>query len=194
MKKWLWILPLLAFSGLAQAHIGAEPHSHLGFVSGVLHPLTGFDHLLAMVAVGLWSARSFTGKARLLAPLAFVGSLVAGALAAHISGVEWAFSETLIAGSVVAFAALILLPNIQKWAGFGLIIATGLVHGWAHGAEATGSVFALYVAGFTLSTAALHLFGVWAGTQLLRFKSEWHWRAISAGIAAYGVLLLSGVA
>ena len=72
---------LLAAAPLAQAHPG---HAPFDFVSGLLHPLTGWDHLVAMVGVGLWAAQ-LGGRARWLVPLAFVGVMALGAVLA-ISG------------------------------------------------------------------------------------------------------------
>ncbi|MBS1175260.1 MAG: hupE [Burkholderiaceae bacterium] len=189
MKKMLWTLPLFFFASLAQAHVG---HDHVSFMDGLVHPF-GFDHLLAMVAVGLWSARMFTGKSRFIAPMVFVSSLVMGASLAHFTGGEFALAERLIAASVVAFGALLVFPQISKGLGFGLIIGAGWVHGWAHGVEATvGGVFALYVAGFVLTTAVLHIAGVLAGTRLLAAR-VWLWRAVGVAIGSYGALLLAGV-
>ncbi len=189
MKKALWILPLFLFASLAQAHVG---HEHVSFMDGLVHPF-GFDHLLAMVAVGLWSARVFTGNMRFIAPAVFVTSLVVGASLAHFTGGEFALAEQLIAVSVMAFGALLVFPQISKVLGFVLIAASGLVHGWAHGVEATvGGVFALYVAGFVLTTAVLHIAGVLAGTRLLVAR-VWLWRVVGVSIGTYGALLLAGV-
>lgn len=188
MKKLFWIVSLVMLSSLAQAHVGL--HDHHSFMDGVVHPF-GFDHLLAMVAVGLWSARAMHGKAQLLGPVLFVLSLVAGAVAAHLSGIEWASAEYLIAASVIAFAVLILFPKTPVPLGFVLIVLAGLVHGWAHGAEAQeGGVFALYVSGFTLTTLVLHLLGIALGRQLVKIQSSWHWRTVSASMAAYGLYAL----
>lgn len=188
MKKIFWALPLMGFAAVAQAHTG---HAHLSLMDGLAHPF-GFDHLLAMVAVGLWSARVLQGRTQLFGPLLFVLSLVTGALTAQVAGFEWAMVEYLIAASIVAFALLIAVPKVSKGLGFALIIAAGCVHGWAHGAEATaGGVFAMYALGFVLTTVVLHLSGVFAGQQLLRLKAAWHWRTISAVMAGYGVYALS---
>lgn len=188
MKKLFWVLPLMTFTVAAQAHTG---HAHMSLMDGLVHPF-GFDHLLAMVVVGLWSVRALQGKIQWFGPLAFVTSLVLGALFAHVSAIEWAFAEYLIAGSVVALASLMLLPNVSKVAGFALVVSAGLVHGWAHGAEAaTGGVFTLYVAGFVLTTALLHGLGMLLGRGLLNIRAVWSWRTLGALMAGYGVYALS---
>ena len=190
-KRW-GILPLMICASAAQAHVGHG--NHMSVLEGLQHPL-GFDHLLAMLAVGLWSARALKGKMIALAPLAFMLSLVFGALFAHQSGGQFADAELLISVSVLAFAGLILMPNVSKSIGFLLIVSAGLVHGWAHGMEASANgLFSWYVSGFVGTTAVLHALGVLTGVQLLKLKdSNWQWRGLSAAIAGYGLYALTMV-
>ena len=122
---------LLLAAPLAQAHPG---HGPADFISGLVHPLTGWDHVLAMVAVGLWAAQ-LGGRARWALPAAFVGAMMAGA-AGGIIGLAPAGVETGILASVlilgVAVAAAARLP---LGAGLTLVALAGSVHGLAHGAE-----------------------------------------------------------
>jgi urease accessory protein len=147
----------LSFASPAFAHTSHEVN---GLASGLAHPVFGFDHLLAMVTVGLW-AGLVGGRSLFVWPVSFVGSmLVGGALA--MSGVMLPGVELVIAASVVALGmavALGLKPQIVL--GAALIAMFGLAHGHAHGLEApeTGSGLA-YAAGFVLATAALHGVGL----------------------------------
>ena len=190
MKKLLSTLPLMMSAGLAQAHVDHAEHMRL--MDGLVHPI-GFDHLLAMLAVGLWSARAFKNRAAWLPMLAFVSSMVLGALLAHATGGGFTLAEQLISISVVALAGLVVMPNASKTIGFSLILSAGLVHGWTHGAEATqGGVFLMYMTGLVLTTVALHVTGVLAGIQLSRLKNQmWSWRTISTAVAAYGIYAFS---
>ena len=189
MKKFGGLLVLLALSPLAQAHTG---HLHGSFMDGVVHPF-GFDHLLAMLAVGLWASKSLTGMRQWLAPLAFVMSLLAGAVFSHLTGAAFSWTEGLIAGSVIAFAGLLVVPKVLQALGFALIVSAGVAHGFAHGLEATqGGVFALYATGFMLTTVALHVVGLLAGQRLL--TQNWQWQSVGAMMAGYGVYALGMMA
>lgn len=156
----------LAFAtGAAFAHAGEPGHAH-GFFNGFLHPLSGLDHLLAMLGVGLWSALIVKGPRVAVAPAAFVAAMLAGALAG-IGGMPLKSVEVGIALSVLAMGALILCRLKPPLLAVAAIIGSfGVLHGYAHGCEAAGTI-ALYMAGFTLSTSTLHLFGIAAGRVIL---------------------------
>ncbi len=130
------------------AHISADH----GLVGGLLHPLTGLDHLLAMVAVGLFAARARS-------PLrALVTFIVAMALGLVISGGVGPI-ELGVALSVVALGLLVALgQRVGMTVALALIGVAGLFHGHAHGAEASGPLLTFAV-GALVSTAALHLSG-----------------------------------
>lgn len=155
MKTVLAVIASFA-AAPALAHTGA---GHVdSFASGFTHPLHGFDHLLAMVLVGLWAG--LIGGARAWAwPAAFVGAMVVGGMLG-LSGFALPAVETLIAASVVVLGLLVALHVAAPAAlGAAAIAAFGLVHGHAHGAEAAGASFATYAAGFVLATALLHAAG-----------------------------------
>ncbi|MCD8533050.1 MAG: HupE/UreJ family protein [Saccharospirillaceae bacterium] len=160
MKNVLISAAALLMPAAAFAHTG---HEVSGFSAGVAHPFTGLDHLLAMLAVGLWAARQ-SGAARWATPLAFVAMMAVGALAGA-SSLQLPFTELMIAASVVVFGALIAF-NLKKGALAGVLLAGGFAffHGFAHGAEmpAMGTL-ATYGAGFLLATAALHAAGLCIG-------------------------------
>jgi urease accessory protein len=147
----------LAFASPAFAHTG---HGEVaGLLAGLVHPVFGLDHLLAMVTVGLW-AGLVGGRSLWAWPASFVGAmLVGGALA--MNGVTLPGVELVIAASVVALGlavALGLKPQIVL--GAALTALFGLAHGHAHGLEAPGIGGFAYVTGFMLATAALHGVGL----------------------------------
>jgi urease accessory protein len=154
------LLTLLATPALAHTGAGAVH----GFTAGLAHPLFGLDHLLAMVAVGLWAGLS-GGRAVMAYPLAFVAVMIAGAIAGMVMGslpgMEWG-----IAFSVVALGAAVAMRlPVSLAAGAALCGGFALFHGWAHGAELpAGASAASYIAGFALATAGLHAIGVLTGS------------------------------
>lgn len=134
-----------------------------GFVSGLFHPLLGIDHLLAMLAVGVWS--TLLGRRGMIAvPVAFLAMLAAGAVLA-MSGVGLPAVEPAIAASLVAVgAALALRARPPLWVACTLSGAFALFHGHAHGNELPTAANAYtYAIGFVLATALLHLVGVAGG-------------------------------
>ncbi|MGH8736626.1 MAG: HupE/UreJ family protein [Burkholderiales bacterium] len=180
-------LVLAAFSGAVFAH---PFHAVTGGASvGFLHPLTGFDHLLAMVAVGLWAARR-GGRALWLAPCAFVGAMLAGGVAGF-AGASFPATEHLVAGSVLALGLFVALPRTPSLgAGCAMIAAFGAFHGLAHAAELPASASAAYyAAGFVAATALLHAAGVFGG-RALRATAL---RASGIPIALAGVWLVAQV-
>ena len=144
---------LLLSPALALAHPG---HDHAGVMSGIAHPVFGLDHLLAMLAVGLWAAQQ-TGTARWALPLTFVATMLVGGLLGF-AGIELPLLETGIAGSVLALGLLVALavrPPVAVAAALTALFA--LSHGVAHGLElpVLSSPWG-YAAGFIAATAALH--------------------------------------
>ena len=159
MKK---LLPFLLMPTMAFAHPGHPGHT-APFTEGWMHPLGGVDHILAMVAVGLWAATSTDRRGLWALPLGFVAAMilggVLGAAGVHLPAVEpMILASSVILGLAVALA---LRPSL----GFALPVAAlfGLFHGHAHGAEGPAAGLAAYAAGFVLATAALHLAGIGLG-------------------------------
>jgi len=147
---------LLLSPALAFAHPG---HDHAGVMSGIAHPIFGLDHLLAMVAVGLWAAQQ-TGQARWALPLTFVATMLLGGLIGF-AGIDMPLMETGIAGSVLALGVLVALAvRLPLAVAAGLTALFALSHGVAHGLElpALSSPWG-YAAGFVAATAALHGIG-----------------------------------
>ncbi|MFO1264460.1 MAG: HupE/UreJ family protein [Rhodoferax sp.] len=192
-KRAFALLALGTLGSAAQAHTG---HGTVGFMVGAAHPL-GLDHLLAMLAVGLWSTQAWPQGEVWKGPAAFMGAmLVAGLLGA--SGWELPMLEHLIALSVVLFGAMLVLGHRQLPAGLalGVIAVSGTLHGWAHGAEAPQAGFAGYAVGFLVSTAMLHTSGVLVGLGLrkaLAERKDWVTPCLGALLGVAGMALLGQV-
>ena len=196
LKSALLFIAAGALSTGASAHIGTDLHSHGSFMAGLLHPLGGMDHLLAMLAVGVWSAVSArrAGPALLWGPLAFANMLVLGALLG-LQGLGGAAVEPMVAASVLALGLLVLTrQGMNAAASMVLVGGFAVFHGLAHGAElaATGDAVAA-VAGMFATTIALHLSGIALGWTL-RASPVWATRATGAAVAASGVALLMQLA
>jgi urease accessory protein len=183
-----WLLPvfLLAGAPLAQAHPG---HGPADLVSGFLHPFTGWDHLLAMLAVGMWAAQ-LGRHARWALPSGFVGAMAVGAVvgiagyAPH--GVDaWILASVFVMGLLLACAVRMPLRY-----GIGLVALAGFFHGAAHGAEMPFQADSIrFLSGMIVATALLHALGVAAGASLGR-KSPLLVRLAGIGVVAGGVVLL----
>lgn len=181
---------LLAAAMPAYAHVGTGTTS--SFTAGLMHPLSGLDHMTVMIAVGLWAALK-GGKAIWAWPLAFVGvMLVGGALG--MLHVPLPLVEPGILASVVALGLLVALAvDLPVSAGVAIIGLFALFHGHAHGTEVPENAGGLeYMAGFAVATALLHVTGIAAGLALgSRFRGLA--RAAGAACAAVGVGLALGM-
>ena len=178
---------LLVLAGSAHAHTG---HDASSLMSGLVHPL-GLDHMLAMLAVGLWSVRVLPAQRAWQGPALFMLSLVAGAVLGLL-GVQFAMLEQLIALSVVLFGAMLMMSvyKVPAMLGLGAVAVSALAHGMAHGAEAPASGFGAYALGFLVTTAVLHFGGVGAGLGLQKFKAR---KAGAVVVTLGSVLGLTGL-
>ncbi len=185
--KFLIILALLGISSSAYAHPG---HSFGGIGSGLLHPFSGLDHLLAMLAVGLWAGQRGTSKVWLL-PAVFMSLLAFGAGVALLSP-SLPLIETGIAASVLVLGLIIALSlRVPAMLSIALTAAFGFVHGYAHGVEMPGSAApAMYALGFLAATAALHFSGAALGLLARERYARWT-QAGGAVIALTGMWMLS---
>lgn len=185
-------LVAVVIAGAAEAHTFGTAAA--GFSAGLAHPLVGLDHLLAMVAVGLWAVqlaeRSGRVSALWLVPGAFVAMMAVGAARAMTAGTVPEL-ELGILGSVVVLGLLIAVaPYLPVWAGAVIAGAFALFHGHAHGNEVPEAASPLlYAAGFIITTAFLHGAGVGLGLLLSEGRTRLVSRLGGAGIAAAGVAL-----
>lgn len=168
----------------------AHPGVGAGFASGFVHPLTGPDHLLAMVGVGIWASQ--LGKPGIwVVPVTFPLAMAVGAVLG-MAGLPLPGVEVGVAASALAVGLMILLAaRPPVWAASLLVGAFAIFHGYAHGAElpaaASPLVFGL---GFVLATGLMHLTGITMG---LAYPLPWGSRvrrAVGAGIAAGGLYFL----
>jgi urease accessory protein len=188
----LFLFALLCVPSLAQAHPG-HPGQASGWVNGLLHPLSGFDHLCAMIAVGLWAAQR-GGRALWMVPLSFVSVMALGGLLG-LNGVPVPFAEQGIAASVLVLGLLLAASARLTLAASALIVGIfALCHGYAHGAEmpATASGFS-YGLGFIAATTALLLCGISLGLLTQRLGSTRLVRCMGVLIAAFGLYLFCSV-
>lgn len=176
----------------AGAHIGLGDHG--GFTHGITHPVSGLDHILAMVAVGVLAAH-LGGRALWLVPAAFIGMMAIGGILGF-AGVTLPFVEHGIGLSVIVLGALVALdvtmPTMLAMAIVGLF---AIFHGHAHGTElpldSTPSAFA---AGFVVATALLHACGIALGMLIQRLAQPsrvWTTRIAGALMAIFGLSLLA---
>ncbi len=153
-------LSATAFFLLLPGALAAHPHhDHAGngFGDGLAHPLLGVDHLLAIVAVGLWAGLA-GGRALWVLPAVFLGAMAAAGLGG-VGGTEINAVEHVILASVIILgAAVALLWRAPLGLSVALVAVFGAAHGWAHGVEGPGGMD--YAAGFLIATAALHGLGV----------------------------------
>jgi urease accessory protein len=183
------VLPTAAF-----AHPGHDGDHGGGltwdFSAGFAHPLGGLDHVLAMVAVGIWAAQ-LGGRARWALPLAFIGAMTVGA-AAGAGGFGVAWVEQAIAASVFLIGLLVVCAaRLPLVVGVLLTASFAVFHGLAHGAEMpAGATGAAYGAGFAAATALLHAAGLGLGTLAAR-APKWVMQAAGAALALAGGWMLT---
>jgi urease accessory protein len=194
-KNALLLIAACAVSTGASAHIGMENHAHAGFMSGFVHPLSGLDHLAAMLAVGVWSALTArrAGADLLWGPLAFSGMLLVGALLGLL-GVAIPAVEPMIAASLLVTGLLVSsrlrVPGLLAAA---LVGVFAVFHGVAHGYELSGQASAVStLAGMLCATVLLHATGLAIGWALR--TSVWVPRVAGTAVAVLGVSLLTQLA
>lgn len=177
------------FPSISYAHEGSGG----GFMTGLTHPVLGFDHLLAMASVGILSAQ-MGGKAIWKVPLTFVIVMLGGGIVG-IKGVPLFSVELGIALSVLALGVAIALENklSPRWA----MVFVGffaIFHGHAHGTEMPSlSKPVFYACGFVLGTAGIHIAGVLIGIIADRIKDgKQMLRYLGAAIAGVGFHLIIG--
>jgi urease accessory protein len=175
----------------AEAHLLGEQGA--GFAAGILHPLSGLDHLLAMLAVGIWAAQ-LGGRAVWAVPAAFVGAMLAGGLLA-IAGIALPLVEPGILGSVMLFGLLIATAaRVPTALGMAIVGLFALFHGHAHGTELPQAANpALYAAGFVIATATLHAAGLALAFLTARVAPKMAVRVAGGAIAATGVALVAAL-
>ena len=185
MRVLLALALALLTPSLAFAHTGLDQGA--GVFHGLEHPIGGLDHILAMVAVGVFAC-VLGGRALLLVPMAFVGMMLVG-FALGLAQVDLPFVELGIAlSSVVIGAAAAWGKPMPVAAAMSLVGVFAVFHGHAHGAEmpADSSGYG-YAAGFALSTALLHLAGIAAAFGVARLVGRFGQTAARLAGAAFAL-------
>ncbi len=170
----------------AFAHL--DPAEHGSLAAGFSHPLFGLDHILAMLAVGLWAAQQ-GGRAIWLVPAAFVITMTIG-FAAEIGGLPLPFIEPVILASVifVGIAVALALP-VPTVAVATLVGFFAFFHGHAHGGELGGAGALEFALGFVATTALLHAAGLAIGLTMARLGGPVIARLLGALTAVGGIWL-----
>lgn len=182
-------LTLFGLASPANAHTG---HDHSSFMTGFQHPLYGLDHLLAMVTVGLLSAK-MAAKRMWTLPLAFVGMMACGGLLglawAHdgLTIFEWGISVSVLVFGLVAAIG----KNLSVLTGSLIVAAFAICHGHAHVAEMGDASAWGYFPGMLLCTAGLHVVGLAIGLAMKQAVGEWSIRVSGALVAASFALVLT---
>lgn len=181
------LLSTSLISGLALAHPGHDTTP--GFLAGALHPLTGLDHLLVIFLVGFWSASNL--KKAWAGPALFMMGMTIG-LIAGIMSLPMALVEPAIALSVALIGLLILSKkDISKPLVLALMGCFAVFHGYAHALDAQNSLSVIVqdMAGLLVTTAALHLAGIFIAKKLSS-KQLLLSNAFGAISLAYGCVVL----
>ena len=149
----------------------AFAHAGHGIASGFLHPFLGWDHLIAMLAVGAWGA-TLGARAIWAVPLAFVSAMTVGGLLG-MSGIELPFVETMILASVIVLTGFVVARvKMPVWSGMAIVVLFALAHGFAHGREMPALADALvYGTGFVTATSLIHALGTIAALAVMKAKS-----------------------
>ncbi len=179
----------LALLSLAALH---DVHGSGGFLSGVMHPLTGLDHLVAMVAVGLWGAQ-LGRPASIWLPVAFPLVMACGAFVA-LAGAPLPYVEVGVAASAVLLGLAVACEWRPKIAvALACVAVFAVFHGYAHGAELPEGEDGLrYSLGFVLATGGLHAVGIAIGLIHRFDRGRVVLRALGVVVAVVGAWFLWG--
>jgi urease accessory protein len=179
------VLSLLALcAGPAGAHTATGPMG--GFASGFEHPLFGYDHLLAMLAVGIWGAQ-MGGRNMWTLPVTFPLVMAFGGILG-MAGVPLpsVALSVLVLGLAIAFAWRPFEP-----VAIGIIAVFAIFHGYAHGVELPSAADpAAYSVGFVLATGAIHVAGIGVGLLIGKLAGGWVSRGLGGAIALGGLYFL----
>ena len=173
----------------ALAHIAVGQTD--SFASGIAHPLHGTDHVLAMLAVGVWGVLA-GGRAIWVWPMAFVTAMLVGFTAAAL-GLQAPFVEPAIWSSVIILGLLVALAiKAPVWLGGAMTGLFAFFHGHVHGTEAVWGNLIPYAAGFSLATAGLLAAGIWLGFLAERSIGKLALRAMGSLTVLVGIAMIAG--
>ncbi len=188
MKKLLLAAAAFAAS-TAPAFAHLNPAEHGSLLAGISHPLSGLDHILVMVAVGLWAAQ-IGGRALWAVPAAFVGTMALG-FGLAMTGLNLPFVEPAILASIVALGILVAMAIRMETAACAAVVGIfALFHGYAHGGELGDAGALPFSAGFVIATALLHSAGIGLGLGIGRLSSGRILSRMLGGLTAFAGLAL----
>ncbi len=195
MKKLTILTAAALVLGASPAFAHLNPAEHGSFAAGFTHPLSGLDHILAMVAVGLW-ATMLGGRALYLVPASFIGVMLLGFVASML-GLPLPFVEPVILVSVVVLGLVVALAlPVSPVIGAAIVGFFAFFHGHAHGGEIGAATFAAYGVGFAVATALLHSAGIGlglgVGMLLKRSRGQMVLRVAGGATALGGLMLMAG--
>ncbi|UNK39019.1 HupE/UreJ family protein [Shinella sp. H4-D48] len=177
-----------ATTATAFAHL--NPAEHGSFMAGFSHPLFGLDHILVMVAVGLWAAQ-IGGRALWRVPLAFVATMAVG-FGLAVAGIDLPFVEPTILASVVALGLLVAMAvRLDTAMSMAIVAVFALFHGHAHGGELGAAGALPFGVGFVIATALLHAAGIGLGLGIARLSGSGIVARIIGGLTALAGLALA---
>ncbi|MCI1000430.1 protein hupE [Ochrobactrum soli] len=195
MKRTSLLIAVLLSLMASPAFAHLNPAEHGSFAAGFSHPLSGADHILAMVAVGLW-ASMLGGRALVVVPLSFVGVMLLGFMTA-LSGITLPYVEPVILTSVIVLGLIVAMAFHASTLTAALVVGFfAFFHGYAHGGEIGIAAFLSYGVGFALATALLHAAGIGAGLAAGRIlqgrTGQMIMRAAGGFAALSGLYLMAG--
>lgn len=189
MKRRLLLTAAAFAASTAPAFAHLDPAGHGSLVAGFTHPLSGVDHILVMIAVGLWAAQT-GGRALWAVPAAFVGTMAFGFVMA-MAGVHLPFVEPAILASVAALGLLVAMSVRLDTAACAAVVGVFAVfHGYAHGGELGAAGALPFSTGFVVATALLHAAGIGLGLGIGRLSSGRTISRLLGGITAFAGLAL----
>lgn len=182
----------LTVASAAPAFAHLNPQEHGSFMAGFSHPLFGLDHILVMVAVGLWAAQ-IGGRAMWAVPAAFVAMMALG-FGLAVAGVSLPFVEPVILASVVTLGLLVAMAvRLDPAVSAAIVAVFALFHGHAHGGELGVAGALPFATGFVIATALLHVGGIALGLGIARIAGgRTLTRILGAATALAGVALAFG--
>lgn len=192
MRRHLPLLVLLASCLPAMAHPAAYHAMNASDAAqaGFLHPLTGLDHLLVMVAVGLWAVR-LGGRALWMLPCAFVLPMILGGVAGIGSTPQPLIEHGITASLLLLGAALGMAWKPSLSVALGIVALCGALHGFAHGSEMpASSTPLLFLAGMAVATSLLHAGGVAAGLSCNGKRLESAFQIAGLVLIAFSVVTI----
>ena len=188
----LRIFAIVILSGALVSPALAHPAAGqvYSFAAGLAHPFTGADHILAMLAVGLWGVLA-RGRAIWLWPSAFVATMLVGFAAASM-GLHILFLKSAISASVVVLGLCVALAIAAPiWVGAAIVGLFAFFHGFAHGIETPTANTIPYVAGFALATSWIHSAGIGLGLLAEGLIGRVALRVMGALTVLSGVFLIA---